>query len=193
MSRVVNTTISTKAVFLFLSENLSDIAERALPVQLVVNRCFEKEVSVSTASINLKTTCSRGIRKRKSIVLLLLMTIAIGVTVKGDDCPPKPRGWFVRICRAQTRASGVRLEIGFGGLESSHRYWRDWTHANTETELPLPIDLIYAKEIWIKGTSHDGEDVSMCTAFNDHNTQKMTFNEDEEHETSRDDHDDCEC
>src|SRR6185369_8075814 len=104
----------------------------------------------------------------------------------------KPRGWFVRICRGQTQASGVRLEIGFGGLGSSHRYWRDWTHADTETELPLPLDLIYAKEIWIKGTSHNQMDVSMCAAFNDHVTQKMTFHEDEEHETSRDDTNDCE-
>jgi hypothetical protein len=131
--------------------------------------------------------------QRSRMVWLLVLVIVIGATARGDDCPPKPRGWFVRICRAQTQASGVGLEIGFGGVGNSHRYWLDWTHANTETELALPIDLIHAKEIWIKGISRDERDVSMCTGFNDHITQKMTFDEDEEHETSRDDHDGCEC
>lgn len=126
-------------------------------------------------------------------LLILLAAFGFSANTRADDCPAKPRGWFLRICRAQTKATGVHLEIGIGGLESSHRPWRDWTHAVPDSELPLPLDLVYAKEIWIKGTSFNGEDVSMCTLFNDHVTQKMTFDEDEEHETSRDDDNPCEC
>lgn len=109
-----------------------------------------------------------------------------------DECP-NPRGWFIKIRPEQTQAPGVRIEIGFGGVGNSHTIWREWRHGEA-TEFFVPTKYVRAEEIWIKGTSlEEDRNVAMCIGFNDHITQKMCFDEDEEHETSRGDNDDCNC
>jgi hypothetical protein len=103
------------------------------------------------------------------------------------------RGWFIRIIPNKTEAPGVRLEIGFGGVGSSHQGWREWRHGQP-SEFPAPTKFLHANEIWIKGISLErGKNVAMCVGFNDHITQEMCFDKDEQHEASRDDHDGCGC
>ncbi|MFN0139633.1 MAG: hypothetical protein ACKVQW_06060 [Pyrinomonadaceae bacterium] len=129
-----------------------------------------------------------------TVLVLLLFTIcSYGDKAMADDgCLPL-KGWFIRINPGQTEAPGVKFEIGFGGVESSHTNWREWRHGQPH-EFSVPVQFIRAEEIWIKGTSlEEDRDVSMCVGFDDHITQKMCFDEDEEHETSRGDNDGCGC
>ncbi len=108
------------------------------------------------------------------------------------QCQEPPKGWFVIICLNHTEASQVRFEIGVGGDQNTHRAWTTWTKGQP-TVLSVPIEFRYAKEIWLKAYAIPEKDVSLCICFNDHVTQKMTFDEDEEHETNRDDDNECEC
>jgi hypothetical protein len=134
------------------------------------------------------------------IILVTAAALIFFVGTKSDAAPGMPdgdcsndRGWFIRINPGQTEAPGVSLRIGFGGVEGSHTGWRDW-HPGEPNEFPVPAKFLHANEIWIRGISHqEDEDVSMCVGFNDHITQKMCFDESEEHETSRGDNDDCGC
>lgn len=99
------------------------------------------------------------------------------------------RGWYVRIVTSMTEASGVELWIGLGGEEGSHRYWRRW-NSNEPAEFDLPDDLKHVREIWIKGKADpEGRNVALDVYYNDHITQKMRFDNEEEHETSQDDDD----
>lgn len=127
--------------------------------------------------------------------------VTIGSAVFGGVPPPsaaqcpQERGWFVRICDDPqlTEADGVRLEVGVGGTDEGHRFWREWRRGE-QAEFGVPVDLHRAKELWIRATAlPEGKNVNMCVGFNEHITQKMTFNEDEVHETSRDDSDGCDC
>jgi hypothetical protein len=107
--------------------------------------------------------------------------------------PAQKNGWFVRVCKTQTEASAIKLEIGLGGNSGSHRPWRTW-QSNDEAEFDVPEDLRSVQEIWIKGTAiPEDRNVHMCVCFVDHVTQRMTFDADEEHETSQTDNDDCGC
>jgi hypothetical protein len=130
------------------------------------------------------------------IVLVLLIGSSFAVCADAptaQDCPFSERGWFIRIIPEQTEAPGVRIEIGFGGVGSSHQPWREW-RPGQPTEFPVPTKFLHANEIWIKGISlEEDKNVAMCVGFNDHITQKMCFDADEEHETSRDDSDGCNC
>lgn len=126
----------------------------------------------------------------------LLLLVVFTVTVRAD-CPPRERGWFVRICPHPnpTESGNIGFDVGLGGLSSSHRFWRDW-HAGESQEFDLPIDLLHAKEIWIKSwTNDEDKNVSICYFFNDHVTEVHKHDHEEEDETSRGDHEDgdCEC
>lgn len=44
-----------------------------------------------------------------------------------------------------------------------------------------------------KGYTENEKDDHMCVKYNGKNCQKMTFDEDEEHEISQGDNDDCGC
>lgn len=102
-------------------------------------------------------------------------------------------GWWVRVCTSKTQASGVDLEIGLGGNSGSHRYWRKW-HSNDPPEFDVPGDVRQVSEIWIKGSADPRDrNVHMCTYYRGDSTQKMTFDNNEEHETSQGDRDDCDC
>ena|SRR5882724_12712703 len=131
-----------------------------------------------------------------------LSILILAVTVQADDCPPQQRGWYVRVCpHPNPNESGdIGFDIGFGGVGSSHRFWRDW-HAGEPREFSVPIDIQHANEIYIKSWTNDhwpdgdGKNVSLCILFNDHVTEVHKHDHEEEDETSRDDNEtgDCEC
>lgn len=101
-------------------------------------------------------------------------------------------GWSIKFCFPDTKEDNVKLEVGKGGDSNSHRYWKN-VNPQSQPEHLFPDDLIYHEEIWIKATAENGKDVHMCIKYDENNTQKMTFDEDEEHEISKDDRDDCGC
>lgn len=107
--------------------------------------------------------------------------------------PAQKNGWYIRVCKTQTEASAIELEVGLGGQSGSHRKWKLW-NSSDEAEFDFPDDLRSVREVWIKGIAKpEDRNVSMCVCYIDHVTQKMTFDADEEHETSQTDSDDCEC
>ncbi len=129
--------------------------------------------------------------------LVILFTVIVLTVTARADCPPKERGWFVRICPHPdpTESGNIGFDVGLGGKAESHRFWRDW-HDGEPREFNLPIDLLHAKEIWIKSWTNDhGKNVSICYFFNDHVTEVHKHDHEEEDETSRDDNQtgDCEC
>ena len=101
-------------------------------------------------------------------------------------------GWSLKFCSPDTKENNVRLEVGRGGDDKSHRYWKNCDPL-AESEHRFPPDLENADEIWIKATAENGKDVHLCVKYGGNNAQKMTFNENEEHEISQDDRDDCGC
>jgi len=135
----------------------------------------------------------RTVLRLAIVVIVAIASFSIPAdSISADDCP-RERGWFIRIIPHQTEAPGVRLEIGFGGVGSSHQGWREWRHGQPN-EFSVPAKFLHSNEIWIKGISlEEDRNVAMCVGFNDHITQKMCFDEDEEHETSRDDNAGCDC
>jgi len=115
-----------------------------------------------------------------------------------DDCPPVDRGWWVRVCDAKTEASGVRIDLGLGGVaaQNTRRYWRDWHHGDpTEFELPFDRqDLWHARKIWLQGTTlTHKKNVYLGLGFGDHITKHYDFDDHEDHERVRDDTDEWKC
>lgn len=100
--------------------------------------------------------------------------------------------WTLKFCTNDTEEDSVKLEVGRGGVLASRRYWTTWKKGQSN-ELIFPDDLKEANEIWIKATAEHGKDVHICVKYNGNNCQKMTFDEDEEHEVSQGDRDDCGC
>ena len=140
-------------------------------------------------------TCFRLLRILKSAVFISILVLTI--PVYADDCPPREQGWSVRICPHPnpTESGDIGFDVGFGGVGSSHRFWRDW-HAGEPREFPFPIDVKHANEVWIKSwTNHRGKNVSICYLFNGHVTEVHKHDREEEDETSRSDNEtgDCEC
>jgi hypothetical protein len=102
-------------------------------------------------------------------------------------------GWYIRVCKTQTEASQIKLWLGLGGNSSTHKDWFTWKSSDP-IEIDFPNEIINVKEIWIKGKAiPEDSNVSMCVCYQDHVTQKMTFDDEEEHETRQGDSDDCEC
>lgn len=138
------------------------------------------------------TMLRRLIVRSTALALLIPSCFVFQSDSFGQDCRNE-RGWFIRILDNKTEASGVRLQIGFGGVESSHQDWREWHHGQP-TQFSVPTKFLHANEIFINGISLErGKNVGMCIGFNDHITKEMCFDNDEPHETSRDDEDGCEC
>jgi hypothetical protein len=107
--------------------------------------------------------------------------------------PATKSGWFIRVCKTLTEASSIEIDVGLGGESATHRRFKTWNSAD-EAEFDLPADLINVREVFIKGVAVPrGRNVHMCVLFKDHVTQKMEFDQDEEHETSQDDSDQCGC
>lgn len=102
-------------------------------------------------------------------------------------------GWTVRFCKSKTQAPTVKLRIGVGGDNNSHTDWTTWTSDMNEL-VPVPDRFKHVQEVWVRGDGEPrGRNVHMCVEYNGNSTQKMTFDNGEEHETSQGDRDNCDC
>ncbi len=99
----------------------------------------------------------------------------------------KKDGWWVKVIKQKTEAKAIKLEIGLGGNDASHKPWTTWKSAD-DAEFDVPDEFKSVAEIWIKGIA-DPEDrnVDMEIYYKDRCTQKMEFDADEEHEISQGD------
>jgi putative Ig domain-containing protein len=128
-----------------------------------------------------------------------------------------PPGWQVRICRnlLESGVTVVRLRIGIGGLDTSHQEWTTWMAH--ESVIPAPIrplsrtvdDLItvptefrYVRELWVQATPQiwvngsrvdDHKNATMCVLWNHNVTKATEFDDTDDNEVSREDHDNCGC
>src|ERR1041385_5915512 len=126
----------------------------------------------------------------KYLIFLLFCSSLFQISY-AQDCTPKPRGWYVRVCANKEESSGFRLWIGVPD-KFSHRLWREW-HKGDELEFSMPIEFCLAKEIWLEVTDlEDGKNVYICVRFNDHTVKHYDMDGDPEPQTfSRDDNDEC--
>ena len=104
-------------------------------------------------------------------------------------------GWYVRVCPQYMTAQSIRLEVGAAHNDDSHRPWFTWYNNSTEpVAFDFPIDLLYARDIWLKGTSEPwGAESRFCVGYANHFSKQYRFGHDEDHQPDQDDHDDCEC
>jgi hypothetical protein len=126
----------------------------------------------------------------------LLGLLAFCTVTLADDCPPKDRGWFIKVCPGETKARGMAIYLG-PGQEGNLDFWREWKHGEA-TEFPLPLQYRHAGYVHIGGKSlEDDENAYFCLAFNDHVVKHLDFDSGkdiEEHKVERDYHDeDCDC
>ena len=118
-----------------------------------------------------------------------------------------PPGWQIRICRQlnEPEVKAIRLRVGIGGLESSHRDWTSWTHTADDL-LTVPTIFRYVRELWIEGTpfaripqpgqgpgDEDHRNGVMCVLFNRNVSKALEFDDADPNEVSREDHDNCGC
>jgi hypothetical protein len=103
------------------------------------------------------------------------------------------QGWSIKFCFPDTKDDKVKLEVGRAGAGDSHRLWMEEVNPQLQAEHTFPEDLRYAEEIWFRATAKNQRDVHICIKYDGNNAQKMTFDEDEEHEVSKGDRDDCGC
>jgi hypothetical protein len=104
-------------------------------------------------------------------------------------------GWFVRVCPHYMTSSAIVFEAGAAHDDTTHRPWFTWhSNSNDAVEFDLPIDLLYARDIWLKGTSQPwGAESRFCVGYANHFTKQYSFGHDEDHQPDQNDHSACEC
>ena len=129
---------------------------------------------------------------RRLTVLAVLFLSSPALT---DTCLSE-QGWHIRVCTNNTESRGIQLSVGSGGDHFSHRILTTW-YRGQATDIPYPIDLRYAGEVWIGARTTDNDrNGYVCLMYNDHKVKHLDFDkstEDEEHEKHRDDSDGCDC
>jgi hypothetical protein len=110
-----------------------------------------------------------------------------------------PPGWQIRICRElnEPEVQAIRLRVGIGGLESSHRDWTTWTRASDDL-LTVPTIFRYAKELWIEPTPITSDpdlhrNFTGCVLFNHNVIKALEVDDTDPNEVSRDNSDSCPC
>ena len=122
-----------------------------------------------------------------------LMALAV-VTVVALPTDASARGWFVRICRAKTEASEIKVWVGKEGGQDA-TLLKNWVSSEVELEFDLPAELAAAPKIWIKGEPVPPDGVSyLCVFYGDQVVRHLAFNDVIIRELSQGDRDDeCAC
>jgi hypothetical protein len=92
-------------------------------------------------------------------------------------------------------AQAINFEAGAGHADGTHRPWFTWHSNSTDpVEFDLPIDLLYARDIWLKGTSVPwGAESRFCVGYANNFNWQYSFGHDEDHQPDQDDHHECDC
>jgi len=122
-----------------------------------------------------------------------VVTFLLAAIVMAPSMALAVDGWAVFVCKKETEVPKIKLRIGIGGDSNSHTNWTTWT-SDKDSTVPVPAKYKNVKEIWVRGEGEpSGRNVHMCVQYNGKTTQKMTFDNGEEHETSQSDNDNCDC
>ncbi len=106
-------------------------------------------------------------------VLSILLILCGFLSAKGQNCPAPPRGWAVKICLPNTEANSMKLEYRIGGCDDCAVFEKIW-HRGEPLEWQLPIQIRYAREIWIRSTTgQDGKEIHLCLLFNNHSVREI--------------------
>lgn len=97
--------------------------------------------------------------------------LCLGSAAWGAD----QKGWAVRICRGQTEASAIEIEVGDG--KSDHELV-NWKSDNVETTFAVPAPYATAKSLKVEADSEpDDGKVVMCVLWNGAPAKTMQFND----------------
>lgn len=118
--------------------------------------------------------------------------VALGLCIGGPALAADRKGWEVRICRGQTEASAIEIEVGEG---KSERQLVNWKSDNVETSFAVPAPFATAKTLKVEADSEpDDGKVVMCVLWDGAPAKTMKFNDELEVTVAQGDKDDtCPC
>jgi len=110
----------------------------------------------------------------------------------GGSARAADTGWSVRICRGQTEASAIEIEVEEGKVEKKLVNWRS---DNPKTDFAVPAPLATAKTLTVEADSEpDDGQVAMCVFWNGVPAKTMTFTDELEVSVAQGARDDsCPC
>ncbi len=130
-------------------------------------------------------------RQMLKVSSIAVATVATGTLPIFAAEKAKKEGWWIKIHTDKTEASSVKMWIGLGGQDKTHKEWMTW-NSNDPSEIDLPEDIRQVKEIWFKAQAiPKDKDVYICIHYKDGAKQRMEFDDHEEHEVSQSDDDKC--
>jgi hypothetical protein len=117
---------------------------------------------------------------------------ALGLCLGGTAQAADQQGWAVRICRGQSEASAIKIEVGDG---KSERQLVNWKSDDVETTFVVPAPFATAKTLKVEADSEpDDGKVVMCVMWNGAPAKTMKFNDELEVTVAQGDTDDaCPC
>ena len=90
-----------------------------------------------------------------------------------DGAAATDSGWSVRICRGQTEASAIDIEVEEGKVEQKLVSWKS---DNPQTDFAVPAPLATAKALKVEADSEpDDGKVALCVFWNGAPARTMTF------------------
>jgi hypothetical protein len=121
--------------------------------------------------------------------------LVVGAVASSDaQARPGRPGWFIRICKKNTRADEIKFLVGTN--ERNRKEWFTWRSAGSAeiTEHDFPPDLQNAGHIYLRADGIPARrECRVCICFRDHVVRHMDFDNGEDHEQNQNDTDKCEC
>lgn len=120
----------------------------------------------------------------------------IAASVSPPDALARPGrpGWYVRVCKKNTKADEIKFQVGAN--EKTRKAWFTWKRAGSPdvAEFDFPADLLNAGHIYLRADGiPNRKECRVCICFRDHVVRHMDFDNGEDHEQNWNDTDRCEC
>lgn len=129
----------------------------------------------------------------RKLLLVLVLFFAGNRLLIAQNCPP-PNGWSVKFCVDRTVASGAKLQYRIGGCDDCQVFEKIWRQGDS-IEFQLPIEIRYAREIWIRAeTLQRRKEIHLCLLYDHQSVREIKCNGDPEtHDTEWTDRRHCAC
>ncbi|QHS56534.1 hypothetical protein GWR56_13655 [Mucilaginibacter sp. 14171R-50] len=127
-------------------------------------------------------------------IVIVSLILSGYLTAKGQNCPPPPKGWSIKICIDRTEANSMKLEYRIGGCDDCAVFEKTW-HRGELLEWQLPVQIRYAREIWIRATTgQNRKEIHLCLLFNGQSVREIKCNGNPEtHDSEWTDRRHCAC
>jgi hypothetical protein len=120
-----------------------------------------------------KSAAEKGEIMQRSTWMVAAVTLALGIGSAAGAADQT--GWAVRICRGETEASAIKIEIG-SGKSKDERDLVNWKSDDMETTFVVPAPYATAKTLKVEADSEPGDGkVVMCVLWNGAPAKTMKF------------------